>query len=141
MKVVLLKDVRKMGSAGQIVDVSDGHAVNFLFPRKLAVAATAANLKHAELRQQQADQQKAVNAELIKSRIAALAESPVTIAKKANNKGHLYDAVDAGDIAAAAQLPEETISLEKPIKEVGTYEIAVSNGSAFGSFQLTIAAE
>lgn len=141
MKVVLTKDVRNMGRAGQVLEVSDGHALNFLFPRKLAVNATTTNLKQAELRQKQFEDQKNINKALITEKLAALAEAPLTIIKKANDKGHLYDAVGADDLAKATGLPEEVISVEKPFKEVGTYEVPVAAGENFGSFQLIITAE
>ncbi len=141
MKVVLLKDVRNMGKAGSVIEVSDGHAVNFIIPQKLGVPATAANLKQAELKKKSVDQQKAVSEELIAERMQVLAESPVEIARKANEKNHLYDAVDAEEIAAAAQLPVEAIKLEKPIKEVGEFEVPVSHGKDFGSIKVRIVAE
>ncbi len=141
MKVVLTKDVRNMGRAGQVLEVSDGHAVNFLFPRKLAVNATATNMKQAEMRQKQYDDQKAINAGMIKEKLAYLAENTLTITKKANEKGHLYDAVGVDDLAKTTGLPQDVIALEKPIKEVGSYEVPVSSGETFGSFQLVIVAE
>lgn len=141
MKVLLVKDIRNVGRAGEVLDVSDGHAINFLFPRKLAVPATAANVKQAELRKQQAADQKVIGAGLLAQKLTALSESGVTIKKKANDKGHLYDAVGADDIAKATELPEEVIALEKPFKEVGSYEVHVSSNGAKGSFPITIEAE
>jgi large subunit ribosomal protein L9 len=141
MKVVLTKDIRDMGRSGSIIEVSDGHAINFLFPRKMAVAATASNLKQAESRQKQVDEKHAVDAALIAETLQALAEIPTVIVKKANDKGHLYDAVDAADIAAATKLPEDAIRLEKPIKELGEFEIPVSYGDNFGSIKVLIEAE
>jgi len=130
-----------MGKAGSIVEVSDGHAINFIIPRKLGVPATQTNLKQAELKQKHADTQKAVDAELIKETLAALAEGRTVITKKANDKGHLYDAVDAAEIAAATKLPEEAIKLEKPIKELGEFEIPVSMSGNFGTIKISIEAE
>ena len=141
MKVILLKDVKKMGRAHEEVEISDGHALNYLIPQKFAVAATAAARKQAEMRKKAAGVEKEVSAALIRERIEALAEGQVKIAKKANEKGHLYDAVDAAEIADAAQLPESAIKLEKPIKELGTIEIPVALGEQFGKFSITIEAE
>ena len=141
MKVVLTKDVRNMGQAGSAHDVSDGHAINFLFPRKMAVQATPATLAKAELFKKQTEDRRAIDAGLLKQRLGALAEARIVITKKANDKGHLYDAVDAGDIAKATELPEDVIALEKPIKEAGEFEIPVSSGETFGSIKIVIEAE
>jgi large subunit ribosomal protein L9 len=141
MKVVLTKDVRDMGRSGSVVDVSDGHAINFLFPRKMAVSATATNLKQVEARQKLVDTQRAVSDGLIVETLKGLSETPTTITKKANDKGHLYDAVNAADIAAATKLPEDAVRLEKPIKELGEFEVPVSYGDNFGSIKIVITAE
>jgi large subunit ribosomal protein L9 len=141
MKVVLLKDVRDMGRAHTVLEVSDGHALNFLIPRKLAVAATAQNLKRAEAMQGKVSERRELDHKLVAERLAALAEEKVTIVKKANEQGHLYDGVDAGEIAEAAQLPEEVVKLEKSIKELGTHEVSVSAGEVFGKITVEIVAE
>lgn len=141
MKVVLLKDVKNMGRAHTTVEVSDGHALNFLIPRKLAVLATDAAVKQAGTRVQQVVDRKELDLKLVEQRLAALAEEKVTITKKANEQGHLYDAVDAEEIAKAADLPEDAIKLEKPIKELGDFDIPVSLGETFGKLSITIVAE
>ncbi|KND47408.1 MAG: ribosomal protein L9 [Parcubacteria bacterium C7867-004] len=141
MKVVLLKDVKNMGRAGSIIECSDGHALNFLMPRRMAAPATATNVKQAEMRAQQTIDRKELDVKLIEERLAALAEEKTVITKKANDKGHLYDAVDAREIAKAANLPVEAISLEKPIKELGEFEIPVAIGESFGKLTIVIAAE
>lgn len=141
MKVVLTKDVRNVGQAGSVVDVADGHALNFIIPRKLGVPATAIALKHAEVNKARADQQRALDAQLVAETISHLAENPLVITKKANEKGHLYDAVDAKEIAEAAKLPVDAIDLEKPIKELGTFEIPVSEGDTIGTITIRVEAE
>lgn len=141
MKVVLLKDVKNTGRAGAVINCADGHAINFLIPRGLAAPATAANLKQAELRAGQQMAKKELDLKLIESRLASLAEERIVIKKKANEKGHLYDAVDAAEIAKAADLPEEAIKLEKPYKELGTYEVPVSMGEGFGKITIVVEVE
>src|SRR5665213_2885821 len=141
MKVVLIKDVRDMGRAGSIVDVSDGHAINFIIPRKLGVLATATNLKQAEFKQKQIHERKVVDAELIAETISKLSEGRTVITKKANENAHLYDAVDAAEIAASTNLPIEAIKLEKPIKEVGEFDVPVAMGENFGTIKIVIEAE
>lgn len=141
MKVVLLKDVKNMGKAGTVHDVAHGHALNLLIPRGQAIQATPAAIKKAEGAAAQQQAHHAVSEALITERMAVLAEEKTVITKKANEQGHLYDAVDAKDIADAAQLPVETIRLEKPLKETGTFTIPVSHGKDFGSIAITIEAE
>lgn len=141
MKVVLLKDVKDTGRAGSVVECASGHALNFLIPRGMAALATPSNLKQAEMRSRQAIDRKELDTKLITDRIASLAEERIVITKKANEKGHLYDAVDAAEIATATSLPVEAISLEKPIKDLGTFEIPVAIGAAFGSISVVVEAE
>lgn len=141
MKVVLLKDVKNMGRAHTAIEVSDGHALNFLIPNKLAVPATASSLKLAEQRVKQVVDRKELDMKLVSDRLAQLADEKVTIVKKANEQGHLYDGVDAKEIGEAAQLPEEVIRIEKPFKELGTHEVPVAFGDQFGKFAVEIVAE
>lgn len=141
MKIVLLKDVKKLGRAGTMHEVSDGHALNLLIPRKLAVLATPAAMKKAETSAAQENARRAMDRKMIEERLAALAEGRTVIMKKANAQGHLYDAVDAKDIAEATQLPAEVIRLEKPFKEVGTHEVPVSLGKDFGTLTVVVEAE
>ena len=141
MKVVLLKDVKNTGRAGTVVDCSDGHAQNFLIPRGMAALATPTNLKQAELRLKQESDRKELDVKLIQDRLSALAEERIVIRKKVNEKGHLYDAVDSADIAKATDLPEAAIKIEKPFKEIGTFDVPVSLGENFGKLSITIEAE
>lgn len=140
MKVVLLKDVKDLGRAHNEIEVSDGHALNFLIPKKMAVAATARARKEAELRLRQVKERKELDHKLIEERLAALAEGALMLSKRANEKGHLYDAVDARELAELSGIPAEAISLPKPIKELGTFDIPVAYGENFGSFKIVIEA-
>ncbi|MDB5237714.1 MAG: ribosomal protein [Parcubacteria group bacterium] len=141
MKVVLLKDVRDMGRAGSVHDVSDGHGLNMLIPKGLAILATPVAIKRAEAMQKQNDERRALDAKIIEERLAALSETRISIVKKANEQGHLYDAVDAKEIAEEAKLPVDAIKLEKPIKELGTFEVPVSFGDNFGNITISVEAE
>lgn len=141
MKVVLLKDVKGVGRAHEEVSASDGHALNFLIPGRFAVPATPSARKEAELRRTQATARGAVRHELVAERLAALAENTLVVKKKANEQGHLYDALDAKELAALAALPEEAIAIKKPFKEIGTFEVPVAFAGAFGSFRVAIEAE
>ncbi len=141
MKVVLLKDVKGTGRAHTAVEVKDGHALNLLIPRGLAVAATPTALKQSQAKAAKADEQRMLSAKLIEERLAALSEEKVVFTKKANEKGHLYDALDAAEIAEGAKLPEDAIRIERPFKELGTHEVPVAYGENFGKFSIEIVAE
>jgi large subunit ribosomal protein L9 len=147
MKVILMRDVKGVGHAHETLSLSDGYALNYLIPKKWAVVATPAALKDAELRMKQATERSAVTAALIAQNIASLASANIVVKAKANEKGHLYDAVGESEIRNAAKeqarvdIPEDAIKLEKPLKALGTFDVPVSVGDVFGKFSITIEAE
>jgi large subunit ribosomal protein L9 len=147
MKVILIKDVKGMGRAHEEVTTSDGYALNYLIPKKFAISATAVAKAEAKTRRKQTSDRSVLETALLTQNIASLAEARVVITMKANEKGHLYDAVKETDIAKAVleqthiDLPEEIIKLEKPIKEVGTFTVPVASADTFGSFSVTVEAE
>ena len=147
MKVILTRDMKGVGRAHEEIATADGYALNYLIPQKLAIAATPAAKREAELRRRQTNDREALDIALLAQNIASLAEVRIVIKAKANEKGHLYNAVGASDICTAAKeqahidLPEEAVKLEKPIKELGTFEIPVSAGEVFGKFSIAIEAE
>jgi large subunit ribosomal protein L9 len=104
MKVVLLKDVKKIGRTNETIEVADGFALNHLIPKKLAMAATRANLKQSAARQGKITADRDMKTALLAQNIATLAEKQVVIKVKVNEQGHLYDAVDEKDIIVAAIL-------------------------------------
>jgi len=147
MKIVLLKDVKGIGRAHEEVNTADGHALNFLIPKGLAISATPAAKKEAELRRKQVKDRVALDTALLAQNIAALVEARIVIKAKANEKEHLYYAVGESEIIKAVKeqahidLPEDVIKLEKPFKELGTFDIPVATGDTFGKFSITIEAE
>ena len=147
MKVILTRDVKGVGRAHEAVTTADGYALNYLIPGKLAVAATAGATKAAASRVAQNVARKELDHKLLEQNLASLADTTLTIKVKANDKGHLYDAVGKPEISVAAKeqaridLPEEAIKIEKPFKELGTFDVPVAAGDVFGKFQVTIEAE
>jgi len=147
MKVILIRDVKGIGRTHDAVEAKDGHALNYLIPKKLAIPATPTAMKEAELRRKQATDRTKIDSALLTQNISALAEARIVIKVKANEKGHLYDAVGESDIVKAAKeqahidIPEDAIKLEKPIKELGTFDIPVATADTFGKFSITIEAE
>ncbi|MBI2025691.1 50S ribosomal protein L9 [Candidatus Kaiserbacteria bacterium] len=147
MKVILLKDVKETGRAHEAAEVKDGYALNYLIPKKLAVAATPTAMKEAELRRKQVADRAAVDSALLVQNISVLADARIVIKVKANEKGHLYDAVGEPEIVKAVReqaridIPEDAIRLEKPLKELGTFDIPIATADTFGKFSITIEAE
>lgn len=141
MKVILLKNLKGLGHAGDVKDVADGYALNMLIPQRIAAAATPATLKQAEMLKKQEVERKVIDHKLVEERLAALAEERIVFVKKANEKSHLYDALDAAEIAEKLALPEDAIRLEKPIKELGTFDVPVAFGEQFGKVTIVIEAE
>jgi large subunit ribosomal protein L9 len=135
MRLVLKRDVENLGKPGEVVDVADGYANNFLMPRGLAIKATKGAVADAEaLRRSQAarEAQNKAEAEELK---AALESAPLTIAANAAHEGHLYGSVGVRPIAEAAasqlkvSLERNRIGLDRPIRETGSYEVEADLGS------------
>ncbi|MFY9401964.1 MAG: 50S ribosomal protein L9 [Candidatus Omnitrophota bacterium] len=130
MKVILVKDVEGTGKAGSIVNVKDGFAHNFLFPRKLAVEASAGNLKKLELDKQKAGvilEKKRAQAEELKSRLERLS---LTMSVLVQDDESLYGSITAADIAAflkneGLEVDKSCIFLDNPIKSLGIYEVLI----------------
>ena len=125
MKVVLLQEVKKLGKKGDILEVAEGYARNFLLPKKLAAPATADTLN--QLQQQKAavaDRQKR-QLEEAKLLASQLAKIEVKVAAKAGEGGKLFGAVTTKDVADAAkaqhglELDRRTMDIPEPIKNLG----------------------
>ncbi|PIR83374.1 50S ribosomal protein L9 [Candidatus Kaiserbacteria bacterium CG10_big_fil_rev_8_21_14_0_10_56_12] len=147
MKIILTKDVKGVGRKHETVDAADGYALNYLIPSKSAIPATAGAMNNAAAHLKRDMDRRAMDTKLLAQNFSSLADANITITAKANDKGHLYDAVGAKEIAAAAKeqasvdLPAHAITIEKPFKELGTFEIPLSAGELFGKFSITIASE
>lgn len=134
MKIILTKDVEKLGKAGDIVKVKDGYARNYLIPRMLGVAATATSLKLAEQLKAQ-ESKKAKKAELQAQSLAKkLKDISVTATMKAGEEDKLFGAVTAQIIAdllakKGIEINKHDILLEEPIKELGIYDVPVKAGA------------
>lgn len=146
MKVILLQDVARMGKKGEIREVPDGHAINFLIPRKQAVPATPQNMK----RQTALDTQKKENTAALQEAFAAaaakLATTSVELFVDANDQGHLFQSVKPVDIAKCLQgygieVDPKTLILEFPVKEIGTYTVAMAQHGDQIQFPLVVLAK
>ena len=131
MKVILLSDVKGQGKKGEIVNVSDGYARNFLFPRNLAQEANAQNLNSAQVRQDAAAHKKAVDKKNAEELAAQLADRGVTIQAKCGSTGRLFGAITNAEIAEALSaqtgldIDKKKVVLQNPIKELGTYTVTL----------------
>ena len=131
MQVILLKDVKGQGKAGQVVKVSDGYARNMLLPRKLAMEATPANMKVLEKQRAQIEAQRAIDKQVAEDIKAKIEAKTVTVVTKAGENGRLFGAITNKDIAEAIQkeflieLDKKKIELDAPIKQTGGTEVAL----------------
>ena len=134
MKVILQQDVKGQGKKGQMVEVSDGYARNFLLPRKLAVEASADNVNTMKL-QEKARQAKLAEEKAQAEAVAAqLKELTVRIAAKAGTGGRLFGAVTSKEISDALKaqhnidIPKSKLVQDEPIKSFGGYELKAKLG-------------
>jgi large subunit ribosomal protein L9 len=130
MKVILQKDVKGQGKKGQLVEVSEGYARNFLFPKGLAVEATGGNIKTFE--QQKKSEQKRQEEEKAQAQKFAkeLENITVTIPVKSGEGGRLFGAVSTKQIAEALKkakldIDKRKLVLDEPIKTLGYTKIPV----------------
>ncbi len=147
MKVILLKDVSKVGVKNEVKDVADGYALNFLLPKGMAECATDKKLQALSMHEKEATVYKEVEKKLLESNVRTLTDVRVVITAKANEAGHLYEGVHKGQIMeelkkqARIELSEEHILLQHPIKEVGEKAIDFSVDGQNGSFVLVVERE
>ena len=130
MEVILRADIEKLGSRGQIVQVADGYARNYLFPKRLAVPATEANKKIVE-QERLAHLRREAKAKAEAEELAKLLSGvSVEIAHKAGEKDQLFGSVTARNIAEALarqgfNIDHRKIELEQPIKQLGEYRVPI----------------
>lgn len=143
MKVILLKDVAKIGRRSQVVDVPSGFAMNKLIPTGLAQAATPANMKRIEKMQSDIASNKEADDALFVETKAALAKETIKVTADVNDKGHAFKAVNENDIADAAKEAGVTVSpnlivINSPIKEVGEHKVGLALGENKASFTIEV---
>lgn len=130
MQIILQEDVEKVGTRGQLVEVREGYARNFLLPKKLALEATPGNLKRLEKMRAAFAKKTAVEKDSAQKLAELLAGVSLTLSRKAGENDQLFGSVTSGDIseALAAQgynVEKRKIVLADPIKLVGEYDIPV----------------
>ena len=131
MKVILHKDVAKMGKDGDVVTVADGYARNYLFPRNLAVLATEGALKNIALRAALDERRSEKLRSNADQQASALEGKSVTITAKTGSADRLYGSITAADVASAiastlsVTVDKRNVQLNDPIKALGTFSVPV----------------
>ncbi len=144
MKVIFLQDVPRVGKRYDIKEINDGYAVNFLFPRKLAEPATPKALAALEQRKKTIEIEREVQEDLLMRNLEEIKGKVLHIKSKADDSGHLFsgirprDLVDAMKAEHRADIAEGAIKLEKPIKQVGEYEVQIEMRGKSSSFKLVL---
>ena len=131
MKVILLEDVKSLGKKGEIVNVSDGYARNFVLPKKLGVEANSANMNDLKLKKANADKVAQEQYEAAQELAKVLETKEVVLTMKSGEGGRAFGSVSSKEMAAAAksqcglELDKKKIQLPEAIKALGVYEVGV----------------
>jgi large subunit ribosomal protein L9 len=134
MKVILQQDVQGQGKKGQIVQASDGYARNYLFPRKLAIEATADALNAIKLHDKALKDAEARERQKMAELAKALETKVIRVAAKAGSNGKLFGSVTSKEIAEelkkqhGVDIDKRKIILDEPIKQYGSYQLTAKLG-------------
>ena len=132
MRVVFLNDVEGVAHAGEIKNVADGYARNFLLPRKLAAAATTATMQQAEARARAIAREQEKADEAARAIAQQLGATAIVLKARAGEQGRLFGSITSSDIAdalsarAGRDIEHRQVQLEAPLKELGTFQVPVS---------------
>ena len=126
MKVILLEDVKSLGKKGELVEINEGYARNFILKKKLGLEATAKNMNDLKLKK--ANEEKVAKEQLEAAKVFAgeLKEKVVTVSIKTGEGGRVFGSVSTKEIAAAAKaqlnldIDKKKLNLQEPIRMVGT---------------------
>ena len=134
MKVILQQDVKGQGKKGQLVEVSEGYARNFLLPRKLAIPATTDAINTMNLKEKARKAEEARQKAEAEATAEKLKECMVKLTAKAGNGGRLFGAVTTKEISEGLKaqygvdIPKQKLVLDDPIKAFGTYQVKARLG-------------
>ena len=146
MQVLLRSDVAGVGRRGDIVNVSSGHARNYLLPNGLAVVATDGTVRQSDSMKKARQQKEAADRETATNLIADLGKRHVTVTAKAGNEGRLFGSVSAADVAAAiaaqtgASVDRKAIVLGEPIRAVGEHQVTIDMHGVSGTVTVSVVA-
>ncbi len=130
MQIILQEDVEKLGNRGELLEVAEGYARNFLLPRKLGLEATAGNLKRLERMRAHFAKKEATEKDAAQRQGEQLAAVSLEFARKAGENDQLFGSVTSLDVAEALagkgfEIDRKKIVLAEPIKVMGEYEVPV----------------
>jgi large subunit ribosomal protein L9 len=130
MQIILQEEVEKLGTRGQVVEVAEGYARNFLLPRKLALEATTGNMKRLEKMRVTFAKKEATEKQEAQTLAEVLAGVSLEFARKAGDNDQLFGSVTSGDLSEALAakgitVEKRKIQLADPIKTIGEFEIPV----------------
>ena len=146
MKIILLKDVAKVGQHGSVKEVADGYALNFLIARGLAIQATPEKIATHEAAQKREEEARERAHAALVAAVQSLEGARIEIIVRATEKGGLFKSITAADIARAIQdqkgitLSEDIIDLSKPIKEIGENKITLALPDAKANLTFAVVA-
>lgn len=131
MKVILLKDEKKLGKKGEVIEVSEGYARNYILPRKIGVEASSGNMNDLKLRKANEEKIAKEQLEAAQALAAELESKQVVLKIKAGEGGRTFGSVSTKEIAAAVkeqhniEIDKKKIQLPETLKNFGTYEVAI----------------
>ena len=147
MKVILIKDVPKLGKRFDVKDVSSGHALNLLIPQGHVISATPDAVKKMEAMKKKIEGEKKVQIDLIAKNIKDLDGMTLNVTGKANEKGHLFAGLHKEEIVkeimsqTRLEVDPSFVELEHPIKTTGEHLIEVKGAGKSAKFKLVVSAK
>ncbi|MCK9497769.1 MAG: 50S ribosomal protein L9 [Candidatus Colwellbacteria bacterium] len=142
MKVIFIQDVKNVGRKGDVKNVSDGYAKNFLLPRGVAKTATGDNLKQVKDKKEAVEKEKS---EFIKKAEDLRRMPPLEFSIKSGKNGEIYGSIAKNDIEKKLEelgLKNVSVKLDKPIRETGEKEIEITIGRGISSIiKISVSAE
>jgi large subunit ribosomal protein L9 len=147
MKIILLEDVSTLGRRGEVRDVADGYARNYLLPQKLALNATAANLKNLEGIKARQDSKSAKQLAEAQSQAQAIEALHLAVSRQASDEDRLFGSVGRNDIAAflaqsGVEVERRRIGLDEPIKALGEFSVPIRlHGEVTAQLKVTVTRE
>ena len=144
LQVLLRESVPSLGTIGEVVKVRQGYARNYLFPLRLAIEATAENVRMMERKRVKVEVEAVQREAQIQARIEALGKITLSVVEKADESGTLYGSVGAATIVKllakqGVVCEEKDIRLEEPIKSVGAHEVPIHIwGEHYAGIQIVV---